>query len=128
MKLTVLMPVPNFSNQRWHWRKRAAVVKEQRNEVSGALYSVHWASSGVVDNPTLEKPWRVTLTRLSRGTCDDDGVVSSMKPTRDAVAAFVGVDDKHRNVVRYEYRQRKSKEQGVEIHIEQLEGPHELAD
>ncbi len=38
-------------------------------------------------------PWYVRLTRISRGTLDDDNLGRAMKAVQDTVAAAIGVDD-----------------------------------
>jgi hypothetical protein len=38
-------------------------------------------------------PWYVRLTRISRGTLDDDNLGRSMKSVQDTVARAIGVDD-----------------------------------
>lgn len=52
-------------------------------------------------------PLVVELTRLSAGVLDDDAVPGACKAVRDALAAWLGVDDKHRDRVRYRYEQAK---------------------
>jgi hypothetical protein len=56
----------------------------------------------------LGKPWLpcvVTLTRIAVRTLDDDNVATAMKRCRDGVAKALCVDDRHRDIVRYEYAQ-----------------------
>ena len=72
------------ANSRLHWAARAKRVKRQRAVVGLMLRAV--------DRPTL--PCVVTITRRSPGTLDDDNAVSSAKATRDAVAQWLGVDDR----------------------------------
>lgn len=53
-------------------------------------------------------PLVVTLTRVAPSNgMDDDGLVSALKSVRDQFAVWIGVNDKHRNIVRYEYNQRR---------------------
>jgi hypothetical protein len=52
-------------------------------------------------------PMVVTLNRLSAGTMDDDGLRSSLKYVRDAVAKWLGVDDGDTSRVMYHYLQTK---------------------
>ena len=72
------------ANSRLHWAVRAKRVRRQRAVVGLMLRAV--------DRPTL--PCVVTITRRSPGTLDDDNAVSSAKATRDAVAQWLGVDDR----------------------------------
>ena len=76
------------ANSRLHWAARAKRVKRQRAIVGLMLRAV--------DRPTL--PCVVTITRRSPGTLDDDNAVSSAKATRDAVAQWLGVDDRSPSV------------------------------
>jgi len=60
-------------------------------------------------------PCTVILTRVAPSAgVDDDNLVGALKGVRDQVAAWLGVDDRHRNQVRYRYAQRRG-EWGVEI-------------
>ena len=67
---------------------------------------------------------RVTITRLGPRLFDPDNNVSACKDVVDAVAAWVGVDDRD---PRYEWvwRQEKSKSYGVQIKVEWKEGDSE---
>lgn len=103
----------NVTNVRMHWRVRMARTQAVRDSVTEALYAEDWT----LQAPSERTPWDVRLVRLGPREMDDDGVVSALKGVRDALAAFVGVDDKQRRLVRYSYDQRPSKEWGVEIHI-----------
>lgn len=67
--------------------------------------------------PSAASPWLVRLVRLGPREMDDDGAVSALKSVRDAFAAFVAVNDKHRHIVRYSYDQERSKEFGVRIEV-----------
>jgi hypothetical protein len=67
---------------------------------------------------TLAKPSLpliVTLTRVAPSNgLDDDNLAGALKGVRDAVAEWLGVDDRDRATVRYEYEQRRGP-WGVEI-------------
>lgn len=115
-KLVIDVPLrcPNFANQRLHFRVKAKLVAQQRETVTYVLLGVDWSA---LPKPSIDEPWQVTLTRLGPRELDDDGVVASLKACRDAIAAFIAVDDKLRNVVRYAYEQEKSKAFGVRIEV-----------
>lgn len=54
----------------------------------------------------LGKPWlpcTVTLTRISARGLDDDNLQGAFKAVRDSVASALCVDDRLRDIVRYEY-------------------------
>jgi hypothetical protein len=59
--------------------------------------------------PVPAPPLVVTITRHSAGVLDDDGLRSATKSVRDGVAKWLGVDDKRRELVAYEYAQSPCK-------------------
>jgi hypothetical protein len=67
-------------------------------------------------------PCKVTLTRVGVRELDSDNLARSMKACRDGVADALGVDDGSK-LYDWQYRQRKGKEYGVEVMIEETEGP-----
>jgi hypothetical protein len=85
------------ANSRLHWAARAKRVKRQRAIVGLMLRGL--------SHPSL--PCVVTITRRSPGTLDDDNAVSSAKATRDAVATWLGVDDRDPRVT-WEVRQERA--------------------
>lgn len=119
-KITALvMPLPNFANVQMHWRSKARIVADQREAVTEALLDADWGEL-LETPPTAENPWRVTLLRVSPQQADDDGVTSSLKGVRDAFASFVGVDDKHKHIVKYVYEDDRGPKVGVEIYVERV--------
>lgn len=85
-------------NSREHWSARAKRVRKER-------YAV-WLFTQACKKP--EPPLRVTLTRVAPSSgVDDDNLASALKSVRDQIADWLGVDDKHRDIVRYEYDQRR---------------------
>lgn len=99
------------ANSRLHWAARAAKVKRQRAIVGLMLRAV--------DRPTL--PCVVTITRRSPGTLDDDNAVSSAKATRDAVAAWLAVDDRDPRVTWRVEQERGS--WGVRVAVRNVAAP-----
>ena len=61
----------------------------------------------------------VTLTRISAGKMDTDGLAASQKGTRDGIAEALGIDDGDDRLT-WRYRQRKGpqKKHSVEVLIE----------
>jgi len=104
----------NQLNTRRHWRVDQAERAAVREAVGYALLGANWRA---LAKPSETAPWSVTLTRLGPREMDDDGVVSALKSVRDAFAAFVGVDDRLRRVVRYHYGQEFPKPFGVRIDV-----------
>jgi hypothetical protein len=83
-------------NAREHPMARHARVKREKKEVAVALHGK--------SKPTL--PCTVVLLRMAPSSgLDDDNLVSALKSVRDAVAAWLKVDDGRREVVRYRYAQ-----------------------
>lgn len=114
MKLFIPMKLPNFGNARLHYRVKAKLIAEQREDVTRELLGMSW---GHLPKPSVDEPWEVVLTRLGPRELDDDGVVASLKAVRDAFAAFINVDDKLRSIVRYRYEGEIGKECGVRIEV-----------
>lgn len=98
----------NASNAREHWRTRHRRVAGERAVLGGAL-------APMAPPPG---PWRVTITRDGRGTMDDDGLAASAKGVRDAVAAWLGVDDAPGAPVTWRYGQRRARGYAVTVHVE----------
>ncbi|NBW08307.1 MAG: hypothetical protein EBR82_09790 [Caulobacteraceae bacterium] len=104
MILVPIRTVPGL-NAREHFRVRAKRVKAEREATAYVL----------AGKPKPPIPCSVRLTRVSpRGVADDDNLVGAMKAIRDQIAQWLGVDDKHRNQVRYVYAQKRGA-WGVEI-------------
>jgi len=94
------------ANLREHYHARNARVSEQRTAVHNALMSLK------PEMPRL--PCSVRITRISPRALDDDNVVRSAKHVRDEFAEWIGVDDRHTQLVRYTTEQRKG-DAAVEI-------------
>lgn len=79
-------------------------VKREKADVAWFLRR-HQGRTGFA-KPSI--PCSVLLTRIApSGGLDDDNLVGSLKSVRDAVATWLGVDDKDRMTVRYRYAQRR---------------------
>lgn len=112
MIITLEVPVrtKNESNQRGHWGAKAGRAKTARTKVS-ALFP-KWKVEPVV---------RVTLTRVSAGELDGDGLQSALKAVRDEVARCMAVDDRTR-LVEWVYRQERGEKGAglVRIQVEAI--------
>lgn len=62
-------------------------------------------------------PWRVVITRVGPRVLDDDNRTASAKGVRDAVAAWLGVDD-GADSVRWEVRGEVARGYAVRVQIE----------
>lgn len=92
-----LRTVPGM-NVREHWAARSKRVKGERECTTWLLKTMA--------KPAL--PLIVTLTRVAPSNgLDDDNLTGALKGVRDAVAHWLGVDDKDRATVRYEYEQER---------------------
>lgn len=101
------------SNVREHHFSRSQRASSQKEITTYRLRSAY------VTCP-FPLPLTVTLTRRGARELDDDNLRGAMKAVRDAVARWLGVDDKHSDVVRYEYAQELAGRRpvGVTIRIE----------
>ncbi len=83
-------------NVREHWAVRSKRVKSEREATGYVL-------RGCI-KPAI--PVVVTLTRSAPSNgLDDDNLAGALKGVRDAVAEWLGVDDRDRTRVRYAYEQ-----------------------
>lgn len=85
-------------NAREHWSARTKRVKKER-------HATGWLLRSVTKPPV---PCSVRLTRVAPSNgLDDDNLQGSLKAVRDAVAEWLGVDDRLSEQVRYVYGQRR---------------------
>ena len=91
-------------NSRAHWAVKARKVREQR-EIVGLILRRR--------EPPVP-PMVIHLTRVSPGLMDDDNSITALKACRDAIAAWIGIDD---GLLKFEYAQRKGP-WSVEMRIE----------
>jgi hypothetical protein len=94
----VLVPIKTSSglNAREHPMARSSRVKRERKATTQALRNM----------PKPALPCTVVLVRFAPSSgLDDDNLVGSLKGVRDAVAAWLHVDDGRAEVVRYCYAQ-----------------------
>lgn len=116
-RAAVLIPLrtERGQNTREHWARRAARVKAEKWAVAWSLFDAFGHT------PPWPLPIAVTLTRCApSGGLDDDNLVGSLKAIRDAVAEWLGVDDKHSQTVRYAYAQQHAREWAVRITFQPL--------
>lgn len=106
----ILVPIRTTTGQnaREHFRVKAKRVKAERTATAAALYG----------KPKPPIPCSVRLVRVGPRSCDDDNLIGGLKAIRDEVAKWLGVDDRHRNQVRYVYEQKRGP-WGVEIEFGQ---------
>lgn len=96
--ITIPMRTVPGMNVREVWQARSRRVKRERSVVGWVL--------SVQKKPEI--PCQVRLTRIAPSAgVDDDNLSGSLKAIRDQVAEWLGVDDKHRDIVRYVYAQKR---------------------
>ncbi len=97
-------------NARGHWSVTAKRRAREHSIVTDAL-------AGIVPPAG---PWRVCITRVGPRAMDDDNRTASAKGCRDAVAAWLGVDDGAESV-RWEVRGEVARGYAVRISVEGCE-------
>lgn len=96
--ITVPIRTAPGMNVREDWRVRSRRVKKERQTTA-------WALAG---QPKPSIPCSVRLTRVAPSAgVDDDNLSGALKGVRDQIAEWLGVDDRHRNQVRYFYDQKR---------------------
>ena len=99
--------IQSAANLREHHHAKAKRVAREREAVTVAL----WAHAGRTGGPVLlASHWRllVSFTRMATRLLDDDNLVGGCKASRDAVAAWLGIDDRDPRVT-WGYDQRTHK-------------------
>ncbi len=121
---SVVIPLrlPSLANMRGHWSKKARIVKAQRDAVTLALKDRRMAAVNVMrawlHGEFLDGQHDVlvtTITRCAPRQLDPhDNLPMSCKPTIDAVAAYLGLDDRDARL-RFVCRQEKAKWPSIRI-------------
>jgi hypothetical protein len=113
--MTVVVPIRTMSesnrSRHEHWSTTKKRVDAQHEAVRISLR----ARSTRCPFPV---PMTVTLTRMSPGRLDTGNLGSAMKHVQDAVARWIGIDDRHDHLVEYTYRQEKTKRGAWGVRIE----------
>lgn len=108
--IVVELPIKTVAglNAREHWHKRAKRVRAERLAANFGIRSPNM--------PSL--PIRVTMTRLSAGSLDDDNLQGAFKAIRDGVADAYGVPDNDPRIT-WLYAQERCKrgEFGVRVEL-----------
>ena len=80
-------------NNRDGWRAAHRRSKAEKQSIAWAL----------IGKPKPATPCVIRITRVAPSAGpDDDNLAGACKATRDAVAAWLGIDDKRTDLVRYE--------------------------
>lgn len=116
--ISVMVPIQTVSemNRRDHWAKRHRRSREQKDLVTLMLRTAKF------DRTRLVAPFVVKMTRVSPGAIkDSDNLAASTKAARDAIAAFLGVDDADllgAGQVQWIVAQERGKAYGLRIEID----------
>ena len=102
IQLDLSLQTVSEANRREHWASRARRVKMQRAATTMALRQYGHLLPELRDAATIY----VLLVRVSPRRLDDDNLRGALKAVRDAVAAWVGIDDGSPRW-KWEYAQRK---------------------
>jgi hypothetical protein len=97
------------------WRARSKRSKANRS-------SARLHASAAHHGPRVKLPCVITMTRLSAGTLDDDGLRSALKATRDGIADWLGVDDGDVDLVRFKYEQESAPRKTYAVRVTVHEG------
>lgn len=101
-QLMVPLRTQRGMNDREHFQARAKRVRYEHEVVTWHLVK----HANTYGRPAI--PCSVVLTRIAPSNgLDDDNLAGALKGVRDAVAKFLGVDDRDRMTVRYRYAQRR---------------------
>jgi hypothetical protein len=87
---TVELETRSETNQHTHWRERNARAREANAVVFDAL-------AMLAERPDAQRGLVVRMTRIvgsERELLDDDNVAAALKAVRDAVARWLGIDDR----------------------------------
>jgi len=115
--LSVVVPIRTVSemNRRDHWSARHRRSRQQQELTTLLLRTAN------VDPSLLKPPFVVRLTRVGPGSIkDSDNLAAGTKAVRDAVAAFLKVDDADLvsgSAVRWEVRQERGPVYELRIEI-----------
>lgn len=94
-------------NSRLHPQAEARARRRERQVIDRALV-------GIAAPPG---PWRVVITRLGPRAMDTDNVCTSAKGVRDAVAAWLGIDDGDERIA-WEVRGEIARGHAVRVQID----------
>lgn len=100
-------------NHRQIWQVRAHRVKTQRQTTAA-----HLAASGFDPEYIAASKPTITLVRVGMRALDTDNLASSLKAVRDAVAAWLGVDDGPKGPVTWAYAQETTRSPLGKVRIE----------
>jgi hypothetical protein len=99
LELELPLPLPSLNNMREHPMAKHDRVAMVRRLITAALEAQPVRPFQILGGPG--QVLIVRLTRLSPRDLDDDNLASALKSSRDAIAEWLGVDDRQHLRVRY---------------------------
>jgi hypothetical protein len=112
--IAVILPlhtINQMNGTHHHWRTVSSRRKRERG-TAAMLVRNQLVRNGI------KPPAVVTITRLSAGDLDDDGLRSALKSVRDGIADAFGVDDSAKSPLRFEYQQERCKRGAYAVRVE----------
>lgn len=106
IQLVVPIRIESEMNRRDHWAARYRRFKSQKKAVGYCLLA----------HRVPDLPVTVTMTRVAPKALDTDNLAGGMKAVRDAIAAWLAVDDADMRVI-WICQQRRGKAYALEIEI-----------
>jgi len=118
-QLFIPIKIISESNNRDHWTKK----RKRAKTIEMAIRSLYNTS----EIRNIKPPVAITLVRVSSRSLDYDNLVTAFKSVRDVIADILipglarGQADKDESLIRFDYRQEKSKEKKFGFKIEAKE-------
>lgn len=103
MKYTITLSgrLPSCANARWHWAKKARIVKTWRTNATLLVLEV-------LGRVKPQPPFTITLTRYGR-QLDYDNLTAAFKGVRDGVATALGYRNDNDPALTWRYAQAKAR-------------------
>lgn len=115
--LVLPVRIESESNLREHWSKKNRRANgSKRKGTLGQRPTVKLACAAHFVKPKL--PCTIRLTRIAPRKLDQGNIAAALKHVQDGCADWIGIDDRHDKLVKYEYLQEQvSKTYGLRIEI-----------
>lgn len=104
--------IESESNKRGHWSKHAKRTKTQRGLVCLACRA-HFVKPSI--------PCTIRLTRIAPRELDQGNIAAALKAVQDGCADWLGIDDRKKNLVKYEYENERGGVREYALKIEVLQ-------
>lgn len=114
--------VVSESNVREHWVKknrRANGSRSKKNPTLGQRQIVKLVLGSKAKLPPI--PCTIRLIRIAPRKLDQGNIAAALKHVQDGCADWIGIDDKHDHLVKYEYAQEKGGPREYSTRIEIVE-------